>query len=143
GVAVALVLAALGPTIGRFVPGLRGVQIARFERIAAWSALVATAAGCTALWRARRFARVATATALVTTSIAGPRVLDSVPHHGPMARVGRWIDRNTSVPFEPPAPAGLTERKGASDPSAPDVRDAFLAVCRTAREATSEDTLFL
>jgi hypothetical protein len=143
GGAAALVLAALGPTIGRFVPALRGVQIARFERIAAWCAFVAAAAGGAALWRARRFVAVAAAAALVAVSVAGPRVLGGVPRRGPVARVGRFIDRRAGVPFEPPAPAGLAERKDASDPSAPEVRGAFLAVCRAAREATPEDALFL
>jgi len=143
GAAVAFVLAAVGPTLGHFVPTLRAVQLARFERIAAWCALVLVAGGAAAAWRARRFAMVAVAAALVAVSVLGPRVLGGVPRRGPIARLGRKLDRDAGVPFESPAPAGLVARADAADPSSPEARDAFLAVCRFARDATPPDKLFL
>jgi hypothetical protein len=143
GAAVAFVHAAVGPTLGHVVPVLRAVQLARFERIATWCALVLIAGGAAAAWRARRFAPVAVAAALLAVSVLGPRVLGGVPRRGPVARLGRKIDRDGGVSFEPPAPAGLVARANVADPSSPEARDAFLAVCRFARDATPPDKLFV
>jgi hypothetical protein len=141
--ALALVLAALGPTLGRFVVPLRAVQLARFERIAAWCAIVLLASGGVAVWRAGRKRSVVVAAVLVAAAAWGPWLLGGVPIRGPLARLGRKLDRSSGVPYEPPAPPGLAVRKDVADPSSPELRDAFLSVCSLARAATPEGALFL
>lgn len=140
--AVALLLAALGPTLGRFVAPLRAFQFGRYERFAEWFAAVLVATGAVAAIRTRRFVALAAAALLLAVAIWGPGLAGGVAGRGPIARLGRSIDRRAGVPFEPPRPAGLASR-AAPDPTSPANREAFLAVCRFARQSTPEDALFV
>lgn len=141
---VSFAFAALGPTIGRLAPPLRAVQLARFERVSDWCAVVVAAVCLATAWRARAFAAVSAALACVAASTIQAGAFDDAPGpRGPIARVGRLIDRGAGVPFARPVPPALRPRTDVVDPTSPDNREAFLAVCRFAREETAEDALFL
>jgi uncharacterized membrane protein YjjB (DUF3815 family) len=140
----AFVLGTLGPTLGRIAPPLRAVQLGRFERIGDWCAVVVFGVCVVAASRARAYVAAAIAGCCLSASATETGVLDDgAAPRGPIARVGRALDRRMGVPFAPPAPSRLVSRKDVPDPTSPAFRDDFLAVCRFARERTNEEARFL
>jgi len=143
GFVVAFVVAAGGPTLGRFVPPLRALQFGRFERIADFFSLVVFASCVAALLRTRAFVAAVAASAVYAASLVQGCAFDDSAPHGPIARLGRLVDRRKGVPPTTPAPEDLLRRADVVDPTSPTNREAFLAVCRFAREKTPEDARFL
>jgi hypothetical protein len=141
--AAAFAVAALGPVAGRWIVPLRALQFGRLERFADWCAAILLAAGVAAAWRGRRFAALGAATAFVAVALFGLGIAGDAAGRGPLGRVGRAIDRRAGVPFAPAAPEGLVTRPVTEDPTSASNRDAFLSVCRFARDETSPGALYL
>lgn len=136
--AVSMILASLGPTLGRIASFLSSVQLVRFERIAAWLlAIVAVQV----LARPGNPLRALAALGIVAgVSVSG--MVGAASPHGPVSIAARWVDRNRGVPYAAPRPPALVARI-APDPTSDLNRSAFLGLCESARTSTLPGDLFL